>query len=80
MEAQGYDLYMVEANHTKDELMQKIAEKTEAGEYCYELDVANNHLSKEQADDFIAANAGANSKYVYLHQHQSKKLKGVQDE
>lgn len=68
--AKGYDLFMIEANYENDELQERIKAKLAAGEYCYELNVANRHLSKEQADEFILANMGANSEYVYLHQHK----------
>ena len=47
----------------------KIAEKEANGQYVYEYQVLNNHLSKQKADNFIAENAGINSRYVYLHGH-----------
>lgn len=72
IEALDYDLYMIEANHKQDEIIEKIRQKKADGIYPYEQEVILNHLSKEQADDFIAANAGANSKYVYLHQHKDR--------
>lgn len=67
--ARNYALYMVEANHTKEDLEARRAEKIAAGEYSYETDAARNHLSLEQATDWIYQNAGPNSKYVFLHQH-----------
>lgn len=70
--AKGYDLYMVEANHKQDEIIELIKAKDKIGMYAYERDVITNHLSQEQAADFIAANAGVNSRYVYLHQHENK--------
>lgn len=70
--AQGYDLYLIEANYSKAELEERIAEKRSAEQYAYELDVMHNHLSQEQAYDFLARNAGPNSKYVFLHQHRQK--------
>lgn len=66
--APGYDLYMLEANYTNDELSERIKAKKENGEYLYEYEVINNHLSKEKCDDFIYKNI-TNGKYVYLHQH-----------
>lgn len=68
--AKNYDLYMVEANYEPEKLIEAINEKSKNGEYAYELNVLRNHLSKPDCDEFIAANRGANSKYVYLHQHK----------
>lgn len=65
--AKGYDLYMVEANYISDELKKKIAEKKAAGEYVYEYRKMNAHLSKEQADKWIANNMDDSSDFVYLH-------------
>lgn len=70
--AKDYDLFMIEANYTEDDLEERIIAKTAAGQYCYELNVADRHLSKEQADEFLLANMGKHSKYVYLHQHKEK--------
>lgn len=68
--ARDYDLYMVEANYTQDEIRERIALKKEAGEFSYELQAMENHLSKEQCDDFIYRNIGRNGTYVYLHCHK----------
>jgi phosphoribosyl 1,2-cyclic phosphodiesterase len=73
--AEGYDLYLIEANHTEDELADRIRRKTESGEYVYEHRVEVTHLSRESADSWLAMNAGPNSRVIYLHQH--KEPKGV---
>lgn len=70
--AENFDLYLIEANYTDDDLQRRIQAKLETGEYCYELNVANRHLSREQADEFLLANMGENSKYEYLHGHVEK--------
>lgn len=70
IEAKNYDLYMIEANYEDEEIQQRIAEKEANGQYCYEYQVLNNHLSKQKANNFIAENAGINSKFVYLHGHE----------
>lgn len=70
--AKGYDLYMIEANYTEEDLEERIIAKTAAGQYCYELNVANRHLSREQAGEFLVKNMGKHSKYVFLHQHKEK--------
>jgi Cft2 family RNA processing exonuclease len=70
--AKDYSLYLIEANYEDEELQERINAKLETGEYCYELNVANRHLSKEQADAFLLENMGENSSYVYLHGHIDK--------
>jgi hypothetical protein len=71
--AKGFDLYLIEANHTEDELADRIQRKQEAGEYVYEHRVERTHLSRESADAWLAMNAGRNSEVIYLHQHQEPK-------
>lgn len=70
--AKDYDLYLIEANYDEDDLEQRIIEKTAAGQYCYELHVAERHLSHEEASEWLLANMGKNSEYVFLHQHKSR--------
>lgn len=70
--AKDYSLYLIEANYTEDDLERRIIEKTTAGQYCYELNVASRHLSKEQADEWLIKNMGANGRYEYLHGHIDK--------
>lgn len=70
IDATNYDLYMIEANYEDEEIQQRIAEKEANGQYCYEYQVLNNHLSKQKADNFIAENAGDKSRFVYLHGHE----------
>lgn len=70
--AKGYDLYLVEANYGEEELQERIDDKMQTGQYCYELKVANRHLSHEQASEFLIENMGNHSKYVFLHQHKEK--------
>lgn len=71
--AQGFDLYLIEANHTEDELADRIRRKNEAGEFVYEHRVEKTHLSRESADAWLAMNAGRNSEVIYLHQHKEPK-------
>ena len=70
--AKDYDLYLIEGNYTEEDLQERIKAKLESGQFCYELNVANRHLSKEQADEFLLENMGANSRYEYLHGHIDK--------
>ena len=74
--AQGFDLYLIEANHTEEELADRVRRKIDAGEYVYEFRVEQTHLSRESADAWLAMNAGRNSKTIYLHQHKEPTPKG----
>lgn len=68
--AKKYDYYLVEANYDETEIAEKIKQKLKNGEFIYEYDVVNNHLSIEKATNFILENAGVNSEYILLHQHK----------
>ena len=70
--AKGYDLYMVEANHTKADIAARAAEKQARGEYAYEFRAAENHLSREQTEDWLYQNMGPRSQYVFLHGHEDE--------
>ena len=70
--ANGYDLFLVEANYDKEELIERIKEKRQNGQFVYEDRVFRTHLSRQQCDDFIAQNMSANSRYIYLHQHEER--------
>lgn len=72
IEAKGYDLYMIEANHTEAEIEARLRAKEAAGEFAYESEAMRNHLSQEQALSWLAENMGPRSKYVFLHQHQER--------
>lgn len=72
IEAKDYDLYLIEANHTRAEIEARIADKQARGQFAYEYRAARNHLSREQALDWLARNAGPKSRYVFLHQHREK--------
>lgn len=73
IQAKGYQWYFIESNYDEDNLEQRIIEKTAAGQYCYELNVAERHLSHEEASEWLLANMGQNSNYVFLHQHKERK-------
>ena len=70
--AKDYSLYLIEANYDEDDLEQRIIEKTAAGQYCYELNVAERHLSHEQASEWLMQNMGKHSNYVFLHGHKDR--------
>lgn len=70
IEAKDFDYFLLESNHTQEEIDARIASKLAAGEYPYEIEACRNHLSQEQALDWLAENVGPNSKYVFLHRHK----------
>lgn len=72
IEAPGYDLYLIESNHTEEELKARQAAKLAAGQYSYESRAAATHLSQEQAMDWLYRNMKPHSQYVFLHQHKEK--------
>ena len=43
--------------------------------FPYEYNVLKNHLSKQKCDDFIAANAGSKSEFIYMHGHIEREEK-----
>ena len=72
IEAKGYDLYMIEANHIRAELEARLAEKEANGEYAYERRAAENHLSMEQAMDWLADNMRPWGVWIPMHGHKDK--------
>lgn len=64
------DLYMVERNHTREELRQRQEARQAAGEFSHENVVAAVHMSAETIDQWLARNAGPHSQVVYLHGHK----------
>ena len=76
IEAKDYDYYLIEANHIRTEIEARIAEKQARGEFSYEVRAAQNHLSQEQALDWLARNISPerwnSTEIVFLHQHKDK--------
>lgn len=70
IEAKNYDLYLIEANYGEDEIRERIKQKKADGLYCYEERVLRTHLSREQAEKWLAENAGQESKYMFVHMHE----------
>lgn len=71
IESPDYDLYMVEANYSEPEILERIKEKESQGLHCYEYDVLKNHLSLEKCNDWLYRNLGDKSEYIYMHQHEN---------
>jgi hypothetical protein len=75
--APDYDLYMIEGNYDEDELAERIAQKEADGTgYIYERHVAENHLSRAAASEWLLKNMGPNSECIYMHVHEDKELCG----
>lgn len=75
IQAKGYDIYLIEANYlTDDELIEKIKEQEEKGEYSYYNRVLKTHLSQLQAINWLDKNKGVNSEYCFIHQHFEKEV------
>ena len=72
--AKGFDLYLVEANHVQADIEARAAAKLAAGEFSYEIRAAENHLSFEQARDWLAENMGPSSIWVPMHEHKGKRV------
>lgn len=70
--AKGYNLYLIEANYSENEIVERIKTKEEAGQYVYEYRVLKTHLSKEECDAWLLDNMDDNSEAVYIHQHTEK--------
>lgn len=70
VKARSYDLYLIEANYGEEEIRQRERRKIAAGEFSYEARAEATHLSREQADFWLAENATpGKSKVIYLHKH-----------
>lgn len=67
--AKNYDLYLIEANYDEDEIQERIRKKQQECKFCYEFRAKNNHLSKQQASEFLLENMGEKSEYVFMHEH-----------
>ena len=78
IEAKGYDYYLIEANHGREEIRERMKRKQMAGIYSHEAAAMKNHMSRETADDWLAENASVNSVIYYMHEHREdgKKNKG----
>lgn len=70
IEAKGFSHYFVEANHTRAELEARAAEKEARGEFAYERSAAENHLSYEQAAEWLLQNMEPMSLWIPMHRHK----------
>ena len=73
VDAKNCDLYLIEGNYTEKDIIERMRNKHETGDFAYERHVLKNHLSVEKAEQFIANNAGPKSQYILLHEHTEKR-------
>ena len=64
------DKFLTDAS--REEIKRRAEEKAARGQYSYEYRAAQNHLSFEQANDWLVNNAADYSRICYLHQHRDK--------
>lgn len=79
IEAKGYQTYLLEANHTKAEIEADVRAAQERGEYSYRIKAAENHLSEEQAIEWLLQNQGPDSVWIPMHQHKDTKGRETED-
>ena len=71
--APDLDLYMIEANYTREQMEARKAAKAEAGEFAYESRVEATHMSQETAVEWLRDNCDHyRSKIVFLHGHTDR--------
>lgn len=72
-DAPDLDLYMIEANYTREEMEARKAAKAEAGEFSYEPRAEATHMSMETAVEWLRDNCDHyKSRIVFLHRHKEK--------
>ena len=74
--AKNYDLYLIEGNYDEDEMKERIKQKQRSCKFVYEFRAKDNHLSKQQASEFLLNNMGDNSEYVFMHEHVERTKDG----
>lgn len=67
IEAKNYDLYALEHNYDEETIEETIEIKKSKGEFSHEIDAINNHLSEQQANDFVFKNKGDKYEVLRLH-------------
>lgn len=72
-DAPDLDLYMIEANYTREAMEARKAAKAEAGDFSYESRVEASHMSLETAVEWLRDNCDHyKSRIVFLHGHTEK--------
>jgi phosphoribosyl 1,2-cyclic phosphodiesterase len=66
--APSYNLYAIESNYDEETIHEIIESKQANGDFSYEKGAINNHLSEQQANDFVYKNKGINYEVLRLHE------------
>ena len=66
--AKDYDLYCIEHNYNEDTIFERIEAKEAKGDFAYQRNSINTHLSEQKARDFIYKNRKDSSIVVRLHE------------
>ena len=77
IEAKNYQTYLLEANHSTAEIEAAVRAAQQTGEYSYRIKAAENHLSNEQAVEWLLENGAPWSIWIPMHQHREK---GMEDD
>lgn len=80
IEAKDFDLYLLESNHLQAEIEAAVAEAQETGNFTYRTRAAENHLSYEQAVDWLAAQITDPRKSIWVPMHQHIKKEGEHEQ
>lgn len=78
VKAVNYDLYLIEGNYDETQAMNSVMQKQANGEYAYEIRAMQNHLSKQQCDEWLSQNNLKNAEFVYMHEHNERERYGNQ--
>ena len=71
--APDLDLYMIEANYTREQMEARKAAKAASGDFAYESRVEASHMSLETAVEWLRDNADHyKSRIVFLHGHTER--------
>lgn len=68
VQAPGYEYLLIEGNYGESEIWDRISAKQASGEYVYELDAMQRHMSREYALGWIAEQSPG-AWYMLLHGH-----------
>lgn len=74
--AKGYRIYAIEANYDEKRIQRTIEIQIENGEFAHGIRSQKTHLSNQQAEEFVEANATGDYEFIKLHQSSTY---GVED-
>ena len=71
IEAVNYSLYSIEHNYDADAIIEQIERAEANGEFSHKRAAINNHLSEQQAREWIYKNRGEHSQVLRLHESKT---------